>query len=52
MENSGGGIVFPLIIMVAMIVVIAGVWKTFSKAGKPGWACLIPRRNSSPPGRR
>ena len=45
MENSGGGIVFPLIIMVAMIVIIAGVWKTFSKAGKPGWACLIPIYN-------
>ena len=45
MENSGGGIVCPLIMMVAMIVVIAGVWKTFSTAGKPGWACLIPIYN-------
>jgi hypothetical protein len=27
------------------LVVIAGMWKTFSKAGKPGWACLVPIYN-------
>ena len=42
MEQSDGGIVLPLIMMVVMVVVIAGIWKTFTKAGKPGWACLIP----------
>ena len=25
-----------------LIVVIAGRWKTYEKAGEPGWACLIP----------
>jgi hypothetical protein len=25
-----------------IIFVIAGVWKTFEKAGQPGWACIIP----------
>ncbi|RLE19537.1 MAG: signal peptidase I [Acidobacteria bacterium] len=28
-----------------MVLVIAGMWKTFAKAGKPGWACLIPIYN-------
>lgn len=35
-----------LIIYLAFIVfVIASQWKTFEKAGKPGWACLIPFYN-------
>lgn len=25
-----------------IIVLLASQWKIFSKAGKPGWACLIP----------
>jgi hypothetical protein len=25
-----------------IVVLIASQWKIFSKAGKPGWACLIP----------
>ena len=28
--------------LVVMVLVIAGVWKTFEKAGQPGWAVLIP----------
>jgi len=28
-----------------IILVIAGYWKVFVKAGKPGWACLIPFYN-------
>jgi len=31
--------------LVLAIVVIAGYWKVFSKAGKPGWAILIPIYN-------
>src|SRR3989344_2302902 len=34
-----------LIIFIASIFVIAGVWKMFVKAGKPGWASLIPIYN-------
>ncbi len=35
-----------LIIYLAFIVfVIASQWKTFEKAGKPGWACIIPFYN-------
>lgn len=48
MENSGGGIVGILMMLIWLAVVIgiiAGVWKVFTKAGKPGWACLIPIYN-------
>ncbi len=27
------------------LVVVAGMWKVFSKAGKPGWAVLVPIYN-------
>ena len=40
----GGG--FMLIVWLAIaIVVIAGMWKTFEKAGKPGWGAIIPIYN-------
>lgn len=38
-------LVFLLIMFALAIVVIAGVWKTFTKAGQPGWACIIPIYN-------
>ena len=34
----------PLAIVVAML---AGMWKVFAKAGKPGWAAIIPFYNDS-----
>jgi hypothetical protein len=34
-----------LIGLVLCIVVLAGVWKTFTKAGKPGWGAIIPIYN-------
>lgn len=40
----GGAIV--LILQLAIIIgVIAGFWKTFTKAGKPGWAAIVPIYN-------
>lgn len=44
MEDGIGffGLLFWLVIIV---VVIAGVWKTFEKAGQPGWAAIIPIYN-------
>jgi hypothetical protein len=43
---SSGGLVFIWIIYIAVIVlVIAGLWKTFVKAGEPGWAAIIPIYN-------
>ena len=34
--------IIPLIVMVLMI---AGLWKVYSKAGKPGWASIVPIYN-------
>lgn len=41
-EMSTGTIIFYLAIMVVMLV---AQWKIFVKAGKPGWACIIPFYN-------
>ncbi|HYC70936.1 MAG TPA: DUF5684 domain-containing protein [Opitutaceae bacterium] len=35
-----------LIAVVLAVLVIAGVWKVFAKAGQPGWAVLIPIYNA------
>lgn len=39
------GIVPLLFSLIFVIIVLAGVWKTFDKAGKPGWAAIIPIYN-------
>jgi len=45
-EAAGGvGILVMLIYLVVIVLTIAGLWKTFSKAGQPGWACIIPFYN-------
>ena len=31
-----------LIALVLRLIIVAGSWKMFSKAGKPGWAAIIP----------
>ena len=40
-----GGFVGGLIGLIFAVLVIAGMWKIFTKAGKPGWASLIPIYN-------
>ena len=46
-DTSGGtgSLVFLLILFTAAIFVIAGWWKTFEKAGEPGWKAIIPIYN-------
>lgn len=45
-EGGGLGGIIPLIVtLVLMIVILAGAWKTFEKAGQPGWGILIPFYN-------
>lgn len=39
------GLVFGLLYLVFIGALVYGMWKTFEKAGKPGWACLIPIYN-------
>ncbi len=48
MENGGGGIIGALggLFSLAIAILIAvSMWKVFTKARKPGWACLIPFYN-------
>jgi Family of unknown function (DUF5684) len=45
-ESNGAGVAFSGVLGLAVvIVVIAGLWKTFEKAGKPGWGAIIPIYN-------
>jgi hypothetical protein len=47
-SNGGGGaaaLLVPLLSLAFAVVVIAGMWKAFEKAGEPGWAALIPIYN-------
>jgi hypothetical protein len=39
------GAIFTLIWLAIVVVVFAGMWKTFTKAGQPGWGVLIPIYN-------
>lgn len=46
--DGGGGLIGGigmLFFLAVGVLVIAGMWKVFTKAGKPGWACLVPIYN-------
>ena len=39
-------LMLPVLVWLAVIILcIAGMWKTFTKANQPGWGCLIPFYN-------
>jgi hypothetical protein len=40
-----GGLIALLIWLGVIVLVFAGFWKTFAKAGQPGWAAIIPIYN-------
>lgn len=42
-QLSTGTIVFYLVIMIFLVII--PMWKIFTKAGQPGWACLVPIYN-------
>ncbi len=47
-NNTGGAIgafIFFLFYIAIFVVIIAGMWKTFTKAGQPGWGAIIPIYN-------
>jgi Family of unknown function (DUF5684) len=39
------GLLILVIELAIVVAVIAGIWKVFVKAGKPGWAAIIPIYN-------
>ena len=41
-----GGIIPGIVGLVVMIIILAGIWRVFTKAGQPGWAVLIPIYNA------
>jgi hypothetical protein len=46
--GGGGGLVGVVILLIELaiaILVIAGFWKVFEKAGQPGWAAIVPIYN-------
>jgi hypothetical protein len=48
-DSGGGGagtIVLLLVYLVVLVAVIAGMWKTFEKAGVEGWWAIIPFANT------
>ena len=48
MEESGsiiGSIILFVVYLALIIAMIAGLWKVFEKAGKPGWAAIVPIYN-------
>lgn len=48
LADNGGAIAALLAALIEIaiaVLVIAGIWKTFVKAGKPGWAAIVPIYN-------
>ena len=45
-SNSDGELIWSVVYLAFLVLVIAGFWKTFSKAGEPGWAAIIPIFNT------
>ena len=41
----GQGLGTTLVEIAILVLLFAGMWKTFQKAGKPGWAAIIPIYN-------
>ena len=44
--SQGPGMMFWLIWGAVALFYIAAMWKVFEKAGKPGWAAIIPIYNA------
>ena len=45
MESEGLGIIGGVIYLAVIVLIIASLWKIFTKAGRPGWESLIPIYN-------
>lgn len=44
--DAGSGAVGNLIGLAILVLLIASLWKIFTKAGRPGWAAIVPIYNS------
>jgi hypothetical protein len=43
--GGAAGIVVMLVELAVAVLMIAGMWKIFTKAGEPGWAAIVPIYN-------
>ena len=43
--SAGPSPIVYVIYLAVMVLAIAGMWKVFTKAGKPGWAAIVPIYN-------
>jgi hypothetical protein len=43
--NSSSGLILTVVYLAVLVLMIAAQWVVFSKAGKPGWAAIIPFYN-------
>jgi Family of unknown function (DUF5684) len=43
--STASFLIVAVIELAIAVIAIAGVWKTFAKAGKPGWAAIVPFYN-------
>jgi hypothetical protein len=43
---AGASLVFMLLYLAVIVVMVASLWKLFTKAGKPGWASIVPIYNN------
>ena len=43
--GAAGGMMFMVVWLAIIVLVIAGLWKVFTKAGQPGWAAIVPIYN-------
>ena len=39
------GLLMMIVPLAVLLVMVAGMWKTCAKAGKPGWAAIVPIYN-------
>jgi hypothetical protein len=46
MENSGLFSSMFAIYFVVIVILLVSMWRIFTKAGRPGWACLVPIYNA------
>jgi hypothetical protein len=44
-SGNGGGILLLMIYLGILLAYVVGKWKTFNKAGYPGWAAIVPIYN-------
>lgn len=44
-SDEGAGAIFLLLELAIGILIVVGMWKVFTKAGQPGWGCIIPIYN-------